>query len=60
MTAWNLLPKKICKRDSKEIFNNGSYKKERIILQTLTKLPILGWYREEEINSQTQGKIPIH
>ena len=43
-----------------EVVNNGSYKKERIIMQTLTKLPILGWYREEEINSETQGKIPIH
>ena len=29
-------------------------------MQTLTKLPIFGWYREEEITSQTQGKIPIH
>ena len=45
MTAWNLLQKKVCRGDSKEVFNNGSYKKERIILQTLTKLPIFRWYR---------------
>ena len=33
-------------RDSKEVFNNGSNKKERIISQTQTKLPIFRWYRE--------------
>ena len=46
MIAWNLLPKKVCRRNSKEVFNNGSYKKERIIWQTQTKLPIFRWYRE--------------
>ena len=41
--------KNICMtaRDSKEVFNNGSYKKERIISQTQTKLPIFRWYREK-------------
>ena len=34
-------------RDSKEVFNNGSNKKERIISQTQTKLPIFRWYREK-------------
>ena len=36
-------------RDSKEVFNNGSNKKERIISQTQTKLPIFRWYREKKL-----------
>ena len=44
--------KNICMtaRDSKEVFNNGSNKKERIISQTQTKLlPIFRWYREKKL-----------